>query len=286
MQMLNSEVQKITYTILILFLLCSFGQTQNKELTSVQEFIESLSFKGPDVGGTFEKPDSNSQWSGSIIYSSSTKYINWFFAFSYDGRKGYPVDFLVQITREEKIVYEKISHYDFANDDGFYFDGFKIENQEKWPAGEYHISWSAEGHTLTSTTFNIYEDDVKKNEIVDQATIRDFEIYFLESEDAYRDYTYHNNYHFPYEKVRFIAWRTTINLPYSINQYDLNTEIKIYSQNGELVDSSTGKTDSKEYPGFYGKMSWLPNQNWPKGNYKMEFLLEDRMITSRDFYIE
>lgn len=265
---------------------CFEGHTQNEEIVSVKEFIKGLSFKGPDVGGTFEEPDPASQWPGEIIYSSSTKYINWHFSFSYDGLKGIPIDFDVKITRNGELIFDIPSHFDFSIGEIDYFDGFEIENNADWPAGIYTIGWYSDDIKLTEVDFEIYEDDLNKSDLVSRAYIRDFEVYFKEHKEAYRDYTFHNNYHFPQERVGLIAWRITFNLPYSINRFELKTEIRISTQSGEIVDTAIGKTESKDYPGFNGQLEWLAGENWPKGSYNMDILLEDRNIVSREFYIE
>lgn len=276
---------------LILLFTFQFGISVAQELSEIAEFTKKLSYKGPIIGGTQKPLSEENSWVGDyLMYPSTTRYVNWEFSFSYSSlKKSIKTKIRTQILKAGKKIGE--TFFEIVLDKGTgaaeYIHGFGSPTEWIWSTGLYEIVWSIEGMVFAKKEISILDENLTKKEIIKSLRNDVFEIYFYETTESKRDYTYANNYRFPQERVGLIAWRITFNLPYNINSYDLKAKVKIRPIGIEHIEKIIifNFNSSNIYTELSDKIRWFPDKNWPRGGYRLEVLVEDRVIAHKDFSI-
>ena len=224
------------------------------------------------------------------MYPSRTRYVNWEFSFAHSGLEASITARIdVFISKDGQPFGRSTSEVLFNHEAGVtrYIDGYGSDEARIWTAGAYDIAWSIGGSSIAQSEFTVSRDDLTKGEIVEGLRVDAFEVYFKDSVEGKRDYAFFDNYRFPHERVGLIGWRITFNLPYSVNNYDLETRINIRrTDSGQADLNSTGTMGSSgPLPGISGELPWVQDRNWPRGSYRMEVFVGDRAIASRKFSI-
>jgi len=277
--------------ICVFLAFCWEMSAQIAPASALSEFVGNLSLKGPMIGGTDDKLTTTDNWVGSPqMYPSTTRYVNWEFSFAHSGLEAsISTEIDVLILKNEQTINRSVSKVVFDHERGItkYIDGYGSDKERIWTVGNYQIEWSIEGQSIAQSEFTILNDDLPKPEVISQLRIDAFEIYFKESPDGKRDYSFIDNYRFPQERVRLIGWRVTFKVPYSVNTYDLEARIKIWRTDEEQIEMDSAATIKNAYPppDFTGELTWIHNYNWPRGSYRMEISVGGRSIATKDFLI-